>query len=67
MTDAEVILSQARKLEALEVELAERRERMHKATMLIVCVGGPLNDDKYGCSREIRLLFHRILDEVGYD
>lgn len=65
MTDAELIARQAKRI----AELEERCEldwaaRVRVGAMLFG-IGGPLNEDRYGCSLEIRKVFRSIAEELG--
>ena len=65
MTEAELIARQAKQLEELREEVAELKDRARKARLHIYCVGGPLNDNKLGYTREQMVTFARIADELG--
>lgn len=65
MTQDELIARQALQLEELRDEVANLRERMHRAWSHIYCIGGPLNDNKLGYTRDQMATFARIADEIG--
>ena len=65
MTEAELIARQAKHLEELRDEVAGLKERAMRARLHIYCVGGPLNDNKLGYTREQMVTFARIADELG--
>ena len=65
MTEAELIARQAKQLEELREEVAELKDRARKARSHIYCIGGPLNDNKLGYTREQMVTFARIADELG--
>lgn len=65
MTDAELIARQARKIEELKDELADLKERARRARLHIYCIGGPLNDNKLGYTREQMVTFALIADDLG--
>ena len=65
MTEAELIARQAKQLEELREEVAELKDRARKARLHIYCIGGPLNDNKLGYTREQMVTFARIADELG--
>jgi hypothetical protein len=65
MTDAELIARQAKQVEELRDEVADLKERAHKARMHIYCIGGPLNDNLLGYTREQMVVFDRIAKELG--
>jgi hypothetical protein len=65
MTEAELIARRAKQLEELRDEVAGLKERARRARLHIYCVGGPLNDNKLGYTREQMVTFARIADELG--
>ena len=65
MTEAELIARQAKQLEELRDEVADLKDRARKARLHIYCIGGPLNDNKRGYTREQLVTFARIADELG--
>ena len=65
MTEAELIARQAKKIEELRDEVADMKERIKRARLPIYCIGGPLNDNKLGYTREQMVTFSRIADELG--
>jgi hypothetical protein len=65
MTEAELIVRQARKLEELRDEVADLKERLRRARSHIYCIGGPLNDNKLGYTKPQMVTFARIADELG--
>lgn len=65
MTEAELIARQAKQLEELRDEVADLKERTRRARLHIYCIGGPLNDNKLGYTREQMVTFARIADELG--
>lgn len=65
MTTDELIARQAKQLEELRDEVADLSDRIRKARMHIYCIGGPLNDNKLGYSRQQMVTFQRIADELG--
>ncbi len=52
MTKTELIVKQALKLEKLKAELAEYKFAEKEINALMVCIGGPLNDNKLGYTAE---------------
>lgn len=64
MTDSELIASQAREIATLRADLAEARERIARAKLLIFGIGGPLNDNVLGYSLAQLQTFRRILSEL---
>lgn len=67
MTDAELIARQAKYLEELRDKNRDLKERARKAKLHIVCIGGPLNDNKLQFTREQMGTFQRILDALEVD
>ena len=67
MTDTELIARQAKRLEELRVELDEIKGGVRSVHMLIYGIGGPLNDNGLGYTKEQRTVFHRIAEELGLD
>ena len=65
MTEAELIARQAKQLEELRDEVADLKERTKRARLHIYCIGGPLNDNNLGYTREQMVTFARIADELG--
>jgi hypothetical protein len=61
MTDAELIARQAKLIEEMRDKIAELHEGIRKACLHIVCIGGPLNDNKLHYSKEQLVIFQRIL------
>lgn len=64
MNDLEVIARQAVKLERLEAENAHLKSCISRARLHIICIGGPLNDNKLCYSREQMVTFFRIKEEL---
>ena len=59
-----LIARQALKLAALQEDVEELRERISCATLRIICIGGPLNDNKLHYSKEQLVTFQRILNDL---
>ncbi len=64
LPERETIARQAMRLEALEIENERLRRNIKNAINHIVCIGGPLNDNKLGYTREQMGTFQRILDAL---
>ncbi len=64
MTHDEVIARQAKRLEELSEEVDDLKDRHRKAIRHIVCVGGPLNDNKLAFTHEQQQVFSAILNEL---
>jgi hypothetical protein len=60
MTESELIARQAKQIEELRDEVKLLREGISEARSHIVCIGGPLNDDRLSFTKEQRAVFHRI-------
>ena len=65
MTEQELIARQAKQIEELRDEVADLKGRNRKAWMRIYCIGGPLNDNKLGYSKQQMVTFARIAEELG--
>lgn len=65
MTGTELIAVQAMRLEEMREELAELKEKIQKARSHIYCIGGPLNDNRLGYSREQMVTFQNIADALS--
>lgn len=64
MTEAELIAKQALRIAELEESLQDRDERLGRIHLMLVCIGGPLNDNVLRFNPEQRQLLHRIDEEV---
>jgi len=64
MEQTELIARQALRIDALEKELAKYKESAARIRLHLVCVGGPLNDNKLRFSSAQRALLWKILQEV---
>ena len=62
--ERETIARQAMRLEALEIENERLRRNIKNAINNIVCIGGPLNDNKLGYSKQQMVTFWRIKEEL---
>lgn len=62
-----LIAKQARRIDALETELAMFREARDDIRMWIVGCGGPLNDNLHGYTSKQLLIFSRIMDLLAVD
>lgn len=61
MDDDEVIAHQAKRIATLEVENADLKGRIQGAIRNIVCVGGPMNDNARGYTKEQLAEWHQVL------
>lgn len=64
MTDEEVIRRQAVKIERLEQENGAMKDCIAAARLHLVCVGGPLNDNKLQFTSEQRALLWKVLQAL---
>ena len=60
LTEAELIARQAKQIEELRDELTWLWQGVHEARAHMICIGGPLNDNYLGFTKEQRAVFHRI-------
>ena len=60
MTKDEFIARQAMKIGELEIQIKNMDEGMTLAMREMICIGGPLNDNKLGYTKEQLLPFFRI-------
>lgn len=65
MTESELIARQANQIEELLDEVADLKKRIRRASSHIDCIGGPLNDNKLGFSKQQMVTFTRISEELG--
>lgn len=63
MTDDELIAKQARQIANLEEQVKDYRDSAKRVVSLIYSVGGPLNDNKLGYTKEQMLDWTRV---IGY-
>ena len=64
MTDEELIARQAKQIAELTDERDDLRACISKAICHMVCVGGPLNDNKLKFTSEQQKVFQAILNEL---
>ena len=64
MTKTQVIARQAKRIEEMRVRLKAANEAAGKIHMQIYGIGGPLNDNVDGFSREQMTVFFRIAEEL---
>ena len=65
LTSVEIVARLATRVEELADELNDMKERHEKAVMHIVCIGGPLNDNKLQFNSEQLHVFRNIMEELG--
>jgi hypothetical protein len=59
-SETETIAAQARELVALRAEADDMRKRLAQIRGHLVCIGGPLNDNVLGYTKQQLVVFHRI-------
>lgn len=64
MTDDEIISLQAKEIIELRHELEKMKGAISRAIRHMVCIGGPLNDNKLRYSPQQLVTFQRILYEL---
>ena len=64
MTDAELIAKQAKRIAELEERCELDTAARERVGAMLFGIGGPLNDDKYCCTRGQLDLFHAIAKEL---
>ena len=62
MTKNDLIAKQQLEIEHLKIRLARANEDKQKITSALICIGGPLNDNKLGYSVPQRNYLQQILD-----
>lgn len=67
MTDAELIARQAKQIEELRDQVTALKARAKRAVSHIYCIGGPLNDNRLGYSKQQMVTFSMIADELRCD
>ncbi len=64
MDEVELIARQAKQIEELRDQVADLKARAKRAASHIYCIGGPLNDNRLGYSRQQMVTFSLIADEL---
>lgn len=64
MTDMELISRQAREIAELQDRVTAYEQSARRIHMMLVCIGGPLNDNKLHYTPEQLVVFAKIEDEV---
>ena len=62
MTKDELISHQAMKIAELEADKLDADSRLNQIHSMIYCIGGPLNDNKKGYTKEQMADFSKIAD-----
>jgi len=65
MIDSEIIARQARVIEELKEQVSILERNKKDALGHIFCIGGPLNDNKLGFSKQQMVTFARIAECLG--
>lgn len=66
MNDEELILQQVRKIADLEESVGLFTESMEEIRAILYCIGGPLNDNKLGYSKEQLSTFFNIAKALPF-
>jgi hypothetical protein len=61
VNDSELIAQQARRIADLQERLMDFEEAADTIRNVVYCIGGPLNDNKLGYTREQMINFDRIV------
>ena len=64
MSEAELIAKQALRIAELEEDMRDRDERLGRIHLMLVSIGGPLNDNVLQFNSSQRQLLHRIDEET---
>ena len=64
MKDEQIIANQARKIAELEEQVEAFREFTREIHCFLYCIGAPLNDNKYGLTKEQLRQFVRPADAL---
>ena len=64
LTDAETMARQAKQIMELSDEVESLKNRMSRARLYIICIGGPLNDNKLHYTGDQLVTFSKILEEL---
>jgi hypothetical protein len=64
LREVDVIARQAMKIERLEEDNERKRQCLEGAKLYMICIGGPLNDNKLGYSKEQLVTFQKMLDVI---
>ncbi len=64
MTSVEVIARQAKRIEELSDKVKDLQQRMKTIRLHIICIGGPLNDNKLKYTPAQLVTFARILEQA---
>lgn len=64
MTDMKLIARQAKDIAELRERVTAYEQSAMRIRLMLVCIGGPLNDNKLRYTPEQLVIFARIEDEV---
>lgn len=67
MNDAELIARQAKRLEENADLIEDLNSRLDRIRLVCTCIGGPLNDNRLGYTREQMVYFFKIIEIAGDD
>lgn len=64
MEDDKLVAKQARDIDRLTTENVDMSEALERIRLRMVCIGGPLNDNRLAYSNEQLVTFAHILQDV---
>jgi hypothetical protein len=64
VTEAQLIASQALEIARYKQAHEDLLLRFGAVHDILYCIGGPLNDNKHGFTKEQRAVFHQIAEQV---
>jgi hypothetical protein len=65
MTDAELIAAQAKEIAELKIKTEVLNGMIDSAIGQMVCIGGPLNDNRLGYNKAQIAEWQRVADRLG--
>ena len=66
MTKDELIAKQQMEIENLKLHLSRFKDARDRIIKYMVCIGGPLNDNKLMYTNEQKQIFFRISSQIDY-
>lgn len=63
-TESQFIAKQAMEIDALKAQVADFQQRIECIRLILVCIGGPLNDNVLGYTAKQLGPFFRIQEEL---
>jgi len=64
MTKEELITKQALEIEELKSKIASYENSVAEIKLMLICIGGPLNDNKHHYSNDQLKIFFRIQNSI---